>query len=224
MRRLAPWILAVASAACAHKSAFNRHYDMRSVRRVGVVAFEAPDGVLLGAEDLFAKHLLHHGYNVVERRTIAALLDEQRLGLSGLYSPKTAKRVGRILGVDALLLGSVSEFSPGRREVVMARSHYTYHHPVVSYRSRPGPDGSLVTVAEQVGANVMQESRDYAQVVSLEAKVGLVVRLVDVETGEILWVGSARREAGDAVGAAESAAAHLVRELRRHWSPQLALK
>lgn len=217
-------LLTVAACACAHKSAVNRHYDLRSVRRVGVVAFEAPQGLLLGAEDLFAKHLLHHGYNVVERRTIAALLDEQRLGLSGLYSPRTAKRVGRILGVDALLLGSVTEFSPGRRDVVMARSRYTYHHPILSYRTRSGPDGALVTVAEQTGVNVMQESRDYPQVVSQDASVGLVVRLVDVESGEILWVGSAHRAAGDPVAAAESAAAHLVRQLRRHWSPQLALK
>lgn len=47
-----------------------------------------------------------HRFQVVERERIEALLSELQLGQSGLIDPKTSQKLGKILGVQALLLGS----------------------------------------------------------------------------------------------------------------------
>src|SRR5437868_1977881 len=47
-------------------------------------------------------------YNVVERRQVDRVLQEQYLGLAGRIDPDTAAKVGRVLGVDALIIGSVT--------------------------------------------------------------------------------------------------------------------
>ncbi len=47
---------------------------------------------------------------VVERSKLEHILREQNLGSSGRLDPSTAARVGRILGVDALIIGNVSTF------------------------------------------------------------------------------------------------------------------
>jgi len=46
------------------------------------------------------------GFGVIERTRIEALLSELRLNASGLVDPESAQRLGRILGVQALVLGS----------------------------------------------------------------------------------------------------------------------
>jgi curli biogenesis system outer membrane secretion channel CsgG len=47
---------------------------------------------------------------VIERSQLEKVLHEQNLGREGRIDPSTAARIGRILGVDALILGSVSVF------------------------------------------------------------------------------------------------------------------
>lgn len=56
---------------------------------------------------------------VLERLDLPALHQEQRFQLSGAVSDKTALRVGRLLGVDSVLLFQIEE--PTLRDRVMAR-------------------------------------------------------------------------------------------------------
>ncbi|MCJ7704753.1 MAG: hypothetical protein MUO28_04350 [Desulfobacterales bacterium] len=49
------------------------------------------------------------GYQVVERVRLQALVEELGLGTSGLVAPETAPRVGRLLGVQWLVGGTVSK-------------------------------------------------------------------------------------------------------------------
>jgi len=46
------------------------------------------------------------GFRVIERTRIEALLSELKLNASGLVDPESTQRLGRILGVQALVLGS----------------------------------------------------------------------------------------------------------------------
>ena len=50
-------------------------------------------------------------FSVIERERIDAVLEEQNLGQSGRVNPATAADIGRILGVQVVLLGSVTQFS-----------------------------------------------------------------------------------------------------------------
>jgi curli biogenesis system outer membrane secretion channel CsgG len=47
-------------------------------------------------------------FRIIERKRLDSLLKEHRLSMSGLTDPSQAKKAGKILGADALLLGNLS--------------------------------------------------------------------------------------------------------------------
>jgi len=49
-------------------------------------------------------------FTVIDRNHLRTILREQKLSMSGLMDPKNQKKLGKILGVDALLLGSITPF------------------------------------------------------------------------------------------------------------------
>jgi curli biogenesis system outer membrane secretion channel CsgG len=85
-------------------------------RRIGVVAFQnkapyAQARIGETATDIIITELTKSGkFIVVERDKMDKLLDEQKLGQSGAIDPTTAAQVGKILGLNAILTGSVSQF------------------------------------------------------------------------------------------------------------------
>jgi len=63
------------------------------------------------AQDVFVTELFKSGkFRVVEREQLEALMREKGLTLSGDVDPSTAVRVGKLLGVNYLLTGSVTEY------------------------------------------------------------------------------------------------------------------
>ena len=63
------------------------------------------------AQDVFVTELVKSGkFRVVDREALAALMQEKNLTLSGDVDPKTAVRVGKLLGVNYLLTGAVTEY------------------------------------------------------------------------------------------------------------------
>ena len=50
-------------------------------------------------------------FRVIEREQIDKILQEQRFGSSGMVDSRTAARLGKILGVQYLVMGRVTEFS-----------------------------------------------------------------------------------------------------------------
>jgi curli biogenesis system outer membrane secretion channel CsgG len=63
------------------------------------------------AQDVFVTELVKSGkFRVVEREQLQALMQEKNLTLSGDLDPSTAVRVGKLLGVNYLLTGSVTEY------------------------------------------------------------------------------------------------------------------
>ena len=85
-------------------------------RRIGVVAFDnkAPYAqARIGdtATDILITELVKSGkFIVVERQKLDKLMEEQKLGQSGAIDPNTAAKVGKILGLNALVTGSISQF------------------------------------------------------------------------------------------------------------------
>ena len=68
-------------------------------------------GPAQGVSDLLTNKLVESGsYTVIERSRIAAVLAEQNLADAGRIDPATAAQIGRILGVDAVVLGSITRF------------------------------------------------------------------------------------------------------------------
>jgi len=68
-------------------------------------------GGAAAAQDVFVTELVKSGkFRVVEREQLEALMQEKHLTLSGDVDPKTAVKIGKLLGVNYLLTGSVTEY------------------------------------------------------------------------------------------------------------------
>ncbi|MBI4422833.1 MAG: hypothetical protein HY554_03865 [Elusimicrobia bacterium] len=84
--------------------------------RVGVVEFEnkAPyaRGTLgaAAADVLVTELAASKRFVLIERQRLAKVLEEQKLGLSDLVEADTAARMGRLLGLNAIVTGSITSF------------------------------------------------------------------------------------------------------------------
>jgi curli biogenesis system outer membrane secretion channel CsgG len=65
-----------------------------------------------GVSDLLTNKLVDGGaYTLIERSRVQAVLQEQNLALAGRIDASTAAQVGRILGADAVVIGSVTRYN-----------------------------------------------------------------------------------------------------------------
>lgn len=117
------------------------------------------------AQDVFVTELVKSGkFRVVEREQLQALMEEKNLTLSGDVDPATAVKVGKLLGVNYLLTGAVTEYGA---------SEANAHGPGV--RRLPGFSVGKKTFVAAMNA-----------------------RLIDTDTGEIVWADEASGEEGSA--------------------------
>ena len=65
-----------------------------------------------GVSDMLVNKLVEtNKFRVIERSKLDAILAEQNLGASGRVDTSTAAKIGNILGVDTVVIGSVTEFN-----------------------------------------------------------------------------------------------------------------
>ena len=94
----------------------------RGVKRVAVVPFTAPRGAgsfsgAIVSERLVIQILARGELDLVERRFLDKVLEEQRLGVFGIMDQDTVKALGKVLGVDAILTGTIVELKGERVEI-----------------------------------------------------------------------------------------------------------
>lgn len=86
-------------------------FDFSSINNLGFSSGIGGEGAGKGVSNLLTNQLVKDGhFIVVERSKIDAVLAEQNLGASGRIEPTTAAQIGRILGVDAVLVGTVTKY------------------------------------------------------------------------------------------------------------------
>ncbi len=78
----------------------------------GVAAIFGQDiDVGKGISDLLVKHLVKDGtYSVIERKALDTILKEQNFSNSERANPTSAAKIGKLLGVDAIIVGSITQF------------------------------------------------------------------------------------------------------------------
>ncbi|MDD5302533.1 MAG: FlgO family outer membrane protein [Elusimicrobia bacterium] len=94
----------------------------RKVKRVAVVPFTGPRGSAsfsgaIVSERLVIQILARGELDLVERRLLDKILEEQRLGVFGIMDQDTVKTLGKVLGVDAILTGTIVELKGDRVEI-----------------------------------------------------------------------------------------------------------
>lgn len=210
--------MAVLLWGCTPKTVISQSYDFDKVDRIGVMGFTSPYSSLSGVENLFAKYLIESGFKVVERAQLDAVLQEHHISVSGYLSPATTKKIGEILGVDLLLVGEVTSYTPTRKEMTLVATHKTEAHPVYAQTFMPGPDGHPMPIAQQVGTTYSQSTDVHPSEYTINAQVGVIAKLIDVETAEIVWIGSLSQESSSALNAADSIARSLVKSFTKELS------
>jgi curli biogenesis system outer membrane secretion channel CsgG len=116
------------------------------------------DNLGAAAADELTTELVKSGrFTVVERSQVNAILEEQHFGLSGAVSPATAAEIGKILGVQAMLTGSITQFSVDRKSggIGAFRASYTEAESKMDIRLVSTTTAEILAVAEGEGKKRM---------------------------------------------------------------------
>ena len=208
-------LLGIVLGGCTPKTVISPSYPFDQMNRIGVMPFASSSQPLQGVENLFAKYFIRSGFKVVERAQLESVLAEQGLSVSGYLSPETTREIGRILGVDTLLLGEVSSYTPARTELTTVVKRKSESKPVYTQDVMMLPDGTPVAYMRNTGTQVSHSSEVVPTEYTIPAQVGIVAKLVDVETGEIVWIGSLDSSSSRALDAADSIARRLVKSFSK---------
>jgi curli biogenesis system outer membrane secretion channel CsgG len=155
-------------------------FDYATVQSGVAAIFGANQDVGKGIADLLVDKLVKDGaYSVIERKALDKVLAEQNFSNSDRADPTSAAKIGRILGVDAIIVGSVTQF--GRDD-----------------KSTTVGGGALGGITGRFGIGGVQRR-------NAKAVVGISARMVDTSTAEILGVadgqGESKRSGASLVGA-----------------------
>jgi len=89
-------------------------FDMRQIKHWWTWDWDVGEGI---AETVTTELVNTGKFRVVERKDLQKVLDEQKLGKEGILDPATAAAVGKVLGVQLFILGTVTEFSLDSQKV-----------------------------------------------------------------------------------------------------------
>lgn len=87
-------------------------FDFASTSGSGIYYNWLGIGPAKGVSDLLTNALVKDGtYIVLERSKVEQILKEQNFGASGRVDDSTAAQIGKILGADAVIIGTISQFN-----------------------------------------------------------------------------------------------------------------
>lgn len=145
------------------------NFDYSTVQSGVAAIFGANQDIGKGVADLLVEKLVKSGqYRVIERKAIDKIMAEQNFSNSDRADPNTAAKIGRLIGADAIVVGSITQFGRDDRKTNVGGGVFG------GQLNKYGLGG--------VGAS------------KAKAVVGLSARLVSVNTGEILAVASGNGE------------------------------
>jgi len=95
-----------------------------SKKKIAIVEFSDLNGNITQfgkyiSEELITRLFKTDKFNVIERQLLNKIITEQKLSLTGIIDPKSAKELGKILGVDAIVSGTI--FDLGKYIKINAR-------------------------------------------------------------------------------------------------------
>lgn len=122
-----------------------------------------------GIRDLMVERFVQRGtFSVIERAALDKVLKEQNFSNSDRANPASAAQLGKLLGVDAIVIGSITQF--GRDD-----------------ESRKIGGGGFGGIGRKYGIGGVKTSK-------AQAIVAVTARMIDTDTAEILGVATGRGE------------------------------
>jgi curli biogenesis system outer membrane secretion channel CsgG len=173
-------MLAVSPCLAQKKRVAVLNFEYGTVRSNTQAIFGTDQDVGKGISDMLVQKLVQDGkYSVIERNALDKVLGEQNFSNSDRADASTAAKIGRILGVDAIIIGSITQFGRDDQHTNIGGGGYG------GYGSKLGIGGIGTKKAKAV--------------------VGITARLVNTTTGEILAAvtgkGESQRSGTSLIGA-----------------------
>src|SRR5882724_6380684 len=173
-------VLVPAAAAQHKKRVAVLNFDYATVQSTVSSVFGTNVDVGKGISDLLVQQLVTDGkYSLIERNAIDKILNEQNFANSDRVDSTSAAKIGKILGVDAVIMGSITQF--GRDD-----------------QNKTIGGGALGGYGSKFGLGGVSKKES-------KAVVGITARLVDTSTGEILaavtGTGQSARKGTSLIGA-----------------------
>jgi curli biogenesis system outer membrane secretion channel CsgG len=148
-----------AAAAGPKKLVTVMNFDYGTVRTYVSQIFGSDQDIGKGISDMLVDKLLKDGrYRLVERSALDKILAEQNFSNSDRADSNTAAKIGKVLGVDAIIIGSITQFGRDDQHTNVGGGGYGL--------GRFGLGGVGTSKAKAV--------------------VGITARVINVSTGEIL--------------------------------------
>ena len=134
-------------------------FDYATVHSNASAIFGSNVDVGKGVTDLLVTYLVKDGtYSVIERKALDLIMKEQNFSNSDRADASSAAKIGKLLGVDAIIVGSVTQFGNDTKTTGL---------------------GGVGAGLGRVGLGGFNQKQS-------KAIVGLTARLINVDTGEIL--------------------------------------
>ncbi len=173
-------VLAVTAAAQQKKRVAVLDFEYATVRSNASAIFGTDQDIGKGISDLIVEKLVNSGkFSVIERNALDKVLAEQNFSNSDRADSNTAAKIGRILGVDAIITGSITQF--GRDD-----------------KSSGVAGGAVDRIGGRFGLGGVKRTQS-------KAVVGVNARLINTDTAEILaaarGVGESKRSGTSLLGA-----------------------
>ncbi|MCL4809150.1 MAG: hypothetical protein KJ062_15395 [Thermoanaerobaculia bacterium] len=154
------------------------------------------------AQDMFVTELVKSGkYRVIDREQLDAILREKNLSLSGEIDPKTAVKAGKLLGVEYLVTGALTELGVADRGARVPGAFGLPSVRVGSQKMDASIDARMIstTTGEIIWADTAKETTSDASVfvagagggVDDRRKLDRVLRPVVVKLAESMGKASA---------------------------------
>ncbi len=108
-------LMCLMMVGCAPRTAVKIGYNLSKIKRVAVLLFEPRDSSLsVFYTDWFTTELVKiQKFEVIERAQLDKVLSEQALSMSGVINRDVLLKIGQVLGVDAVFLGSATKSQTG---------------------------------------------------------------------------------------------------------------
>src|SRR5271166_2521803 len=152
---------APAAPAGTKKRVAVMNFDYGTVRTYVSQIFGSDQDVGKGISDMLVEKLVQDGkYSVIERSALDKILAEQNFSNSDRADSTTAAKIGKVLGVDAIIIGSITQF--GRDD----------QHTNVG-------GGGFGGFGSKYGLGGVGSSK-------AKAVVGITARMINTSTGEIM--------------------------------------
>ncbi len=146
-------------------------FDYATVQTVSAAIFGTNVDIGKGIGDLLVTDLVKDGtYSVIERKQLDKILAEQNFSNSNRADPTSAARIAKILGVDAIVVGSITEFGNETKKTGLGGVGGNWHG---------------------IGLGNVGHSNS-------KANVAITARIINVDTAEIMGVADGKGQSSRA--------------------------